>query len=145
MASQKNLDYVYMTCAEAHATLSRAQRKSVGACIVTRNGAILGGTNGMAPSGSNELEYVDEDTGELVTKRETIHGELNCILKAAKEGVSVVGSTLYVTLSPCLPCSEMVAAAGIRRVVYKEDYRDLSGIQNLKSLGVILEKYEEND
>ena len=97
----------------------------------------------MAQGSSNILEYVDSE-GELVTKPEVIHGELNAILKAAREGVSVVGGTLYATMSCCKPCSEMVAAAGISRVVYKEAYRDTSGIENLRNLGVKVEQFKED-
>lgn len=140
MATQKELDAVYMIVAEAHANISKAKRKQVGAALVTNNGVILAGCNGMAPSGSNDCEYTDE-SGVLFTKPETIHAELSCILRAAKEGVSVVGSTLYTTLSCCKPCSEMVAAAGVKRVVYAEEYRDTSGVANLKSLGVEVEKF----
>lgn len=140
MANQKELDLCYMSVAEAHAKLSKAQRKKVGCALVTANQVILGGTNGMAPGSSNELEWKDGPFEVLITKPEVIHAELNCILKAAREGVSVVGGTLYTTLSCCKPCSEMVAAAGIKRVVYTEEYRDTSGIENLKALGVIVEK-----
>lgn len=143
MPTQKELDSVYMKVAECHSELSKAQRKKVGCALVTANGVILGGTNGLAPNSSNELEYKEGPFDVLVTKPEVIHAELNCILKAAKEGVSVVGSTLYTTLSCCKPCSEMVAAAGIKRVVYKEEYRDKSGIENLECLGVQVVKYEE--
>jgi dCMP deaminase len=97
----------------------------------------------LAPGSSNELEYTDLE-GNLVTKEETIHAELSAVLRAAREGVSVVGGTLYTTMSCCKPCSEMVAAAGISRVVYKETYRDTSGIENLKNLGVIVEKFKED-
>lgn len=140
MANQKELDLCYMSVAEAHAKLSKAQRKKVGCALVTANGVVLGGTNGMAPGSSNELEWKEGPFEVLITKPEVIHAELNCILKAAREGVSVVGGTLYTTLSCCKPCSEMVAAAGIKRVVYTEEYRDTSGIENLKALGVIVEK-----
>lgn len=140
MANQKELDLCYMSVAEAHAKLSKAQRKKVGCALVTANGVVLGGTNGMAPGSSNELEWKDGPFEVLITKPEVIHAELNCILKAAREGVSVVGGTLYTTLSCCKPCSEMVAAAGIKRVVYTEEYRDTSGIENLKALGVLVEK-----
>lgn len=168
MATQKELDECYMATAVAHASLSKAIRKRVGCALVTQSGTILAACNGMAPSGSNSLEervymtideggwldydlilekypYVDQE-GErynLVSKEHVIHAELNAILRAAKEGVSVVGSTLYTTLSCCLRCSEMVAAAGVKRVVYKEEYRDTLGIDNLKNLGVIVEKMEE--
>lgn len=142
MATQQELDQCYMTTAKAHAKLSKAVRKRVGACIVTKQGSILGGTNGMAPGGSNSLEYMGD--GQLVTKDETIHAELNCILRAAKEGVSILGATLYTTLSCCKACSEMVAAAGIVRVVYEEAYRDLYGIENLINLGVQVEVFNDN-
>lgn len=143
MASKESLDLCYMTCAEAHASLSRGVRAKVGVVIVTRNGTILGGCNGLAQGSSNILEYVDSEGG-LVTKPEVIHGELNAILKAAREGVSVVGGTLYATMSCCKPCSEMVAAAGISRVVYKEAYRDSSGIENLRNLGVKVDQFKED-
>lgn len=139
MASDKELDMCYMTVATAHSLLSKAKRKKVGCALVTQNGVILGGCNGLAPGGENELEYFD-DEDQLVTKKEVLHAELNCILKAAKEGVSVVGGTLYTTLSCCRTCAEMVAAAGIKRVVYKEEYRDCSGIDSLLKHGIIVDK-----
>ena len=145
MASQKELDACYMSVAEAHASLSRGKRAKVGACLVTQNGVVLGGCNGLAPGGDNELEQRDSH-GALVTKEEVIHAELSCILKAAREGVSVVGSTLYVTMSCCMRCSEMIAAAGVKRVVYKNAYRLTSGVENLKKLNLLIEKFnEEND
>lgn len=142
MASQKELDQCYMAVAEAHAKLSKGVRAKVGAAIVTQQGVVLAGFNGLAPDGSNELEYVGEQ-GTLETKPETIHAELNCILKAAKEGVSVVGGILYTTLSPCLPCSEMIKAAGIKRVVYKEQYRCKEGIYSLIEYGIPCNKLME--
>jgi len=143
MATQEALDECYMKVAEAHAELSNARRKKVGCTLVTPLGVLLGGCNGLAPNSSNELEYKDGPFEVLVTKPEVIHAELNSILKAAREGVSVVGSTLYTTLSCCKPCSEMVAAAGIKRVVYKEAYRDLSGLENLISKGIEVVQYED--
>lgn len=164
MASQEQLDTCYMKVAEAHAELSKAQRTKVGCCLVTENGTVLAGCNGLAPNGSNDLEYkqympidaggwldADEiienwphkdENGRytLVTKDQTIHAELSCVLRAAKEGVSIQGATLYTTLSCCLRCSEMIAAAGVKRVVYKQEYRDCSGLDNLKELGVLVEK-----
>jgi dCMP deaminase len=142
MANQKELDECYMEVAKAHAALSKGKRAKVGACLVTQNGVVLGGCNGLAPGGSNELEYEEGPFNVLVTKEEVIHAELSCILKAAREGVSVVGSTLYVTMSCCVRCSEMIAAAGVKRVVYESEYRNPSGIHNLITLGVGVEQWE---
>ena len=143
MANQQELDKCYMQVAQAHAALSKAERKKVGCALVTANGVILGGCNGLAPGSSNELEDKEGPFDMLVTKPEVIHAELNCLLKAARQGVSVVGATLYTTLSCCKPCSEMVAAAGVKRVVYKESYRLADGIENLKKLNLVVDKWEE--
>lgn len=140
MSTKEQLDRCYMDVAEAHARLSKAKRDHVGVVIVTRKGVMLGGVNGMAPGGSNELEYLsDENT--LVSKPQVIHAELNAVLKAAKEGVSLTDATLYTTLGCCMECSEMVAAAGVSRVVYKDSFKNPNGIQNLIELGVDVCKF----
>ena len=139
MASEYDLDIAYMRVAMAHAKLSRGEKGKVGACLVTQHGVILGGCNGLAPGGSNVLEETTED-GIYRTKDEVIHAELSCILKAAREGVSVVNSTLYVTTSCCLPCSEMIAAAGIQKVVYSDVYRSKEGIDNLIQYGILTQQ-----
>lgn len=138
MPTQKEMDAVYMTVAEAHASLSKAERKKVGAAIVTPDGNIIPGVNGLPSRLGNVCEDVEwvyyddkgnsiDPTPNLVTKKEVIHAELNCILKAAKQGISIKGSTLYVTLSPCVPCASMILSAGIEEVVFKERYRDCAG------------------
>jgi len=142
VASQQELDQCYMAVAEAHAKLSKGVRAKVGAALVTQKEVILAGYNGLAPEGSNILEHVNEE-GFFVTKEEVIHAEINCILKAAKEGVSVVGGTLYITLSPCLSCAEMIKAAGIKRVVYRDQYRCKKGIYSLIEYGIQCNKLEE--
>lgn len=145
MASKNSIDCCYMMCAVHHSYLSYAKRKKVGAVIVTASGVLIPGVNGMAPGGSNVLEDEDPLYGKLTTKEQVIHAETNCLLKAAKEGVSVVGGTLYLTLSPCISCSEMVVAAGIKRVVYLEEYRCKDGIDNLISYGLVVDKLENID
>ena len=142
MATQQELDSVYMSVAEAHASLSKAKRAKVGSCLVTTRGVVLAGYNGFSPGGDNVLEYESEDGG-LISKDGIIHAELNSLLKAAKEGVSVEGGTMYVTLSCCRSCSEFLIAAGIKRVVYKEAYRCTEGLDNLISRGIIVEQFNE--
>lgn len=140
MPSQKELDICYMSVAWSHAILSKANRKKVGACLVTKSGILIPGYNGQPVGSSNECEYLSED-GNILTKPTTLHAELNCILKAAKEGVSIVDSVLYVTLSPCLSCSAMLLQAGVRQVVYDEAYRDEQGIIYLKEHSVLIRKF----
>lgn len=101
---------------------------------------------GLHPDKINEMyphygehvvgNYVCNGRYKLVTKPEVIHAELNCIMKAAREGVSCIASTVYVTLSPCVQCSAMMIQAGVKRLVYKTPYRDTSGIMLLKNAGI---------
>lgn len=146
MANQKELDGVYMQTALAHASLSKAIRAQVGAVLVTSHGVTLTGYNGTAKGRDNccEEEHIDKDWFVTrVTKAEVIHAELNCILKAAREGVSCIDSTVYVTLSPCIQCSAMMIQAGVKRLVYKTSYRDMAGLVLLKEAGVLTQSFHE--
>jgi dCMP deaminase len=134
MASQQELDGTYMACAMAHASLSKGVRAKVGAAIVTKTGIIIPGVNGLPKVLGNVLE--DEIGGKLVTKSNVIHAEQACINKAAKEGVSLDGSTLYVSLSPCKLCAANMIAVGISRVVYKDEYRITDGLDDLRLAGI---------
>jgi dCMP deaminase len=72
----------------------------------------------------------------------TIHAEANAILKCAKWGNSCVGSTMYLTHSPCKECSKLILQSGITRVVYLEDYKDLDGVNFLRNSKVEVDKLE---
>jgi len=147
MATQHELDIVYMSNAVNMATLSKAVRKKVGCVLVTPESIQIGSFNGTPSGWDNNCEY-EEVTDDphfkpdtfLVSKPTVIHAELNAILHAARQGVSVKGATLYTTLSCCVQCSAMVAQAGVKRVVYKEEYRDRSGINLLIENDIIVEK-----
>lgn len=153
MATQEQLDKCYMTTAYAHAELSKATRLKVGATLVTKTGVTISGVNGLPKQLGNECEVLlpeeyDPDfrsytPEQIVTKQETIHAELNAILKCAKEGVSCVDSTLYTTHACCVPCSSMLIASGVKEVVYAEEYRDVRGLDLLKQAGIIVRKYNE--
>ena len=142
MATQKQLDKVYMQNAINMATLSHAVRKKVGCILVTPENLQIGAYNGQPSGWDNCCEDVHETEPfeYLVTKNTVIHAELNAILHAARQGVSVKGATLYTTLSCCTACSAMIAQAGVKRVVYKEQYRDSSGVTLLKEHDIIVEQ-----
>jgi dCMP deaminase len=139
--SQQSL--IYMQTAEAFSLLSKATRAKVGAILVTNQGVVIPGVNGTASGTDNaceKLEYTIANVSYLVTKPETIHAELNCVLKCAKEGLSCLDSVLYTTLSPCLPCSAMLKQAGVKTVYYRTAYRDLAGVEYLKQNGVLVKQ-----
>lgn len=134
MPSQHELDQCYMRVAIEHSKLSKAERKKVGSCLVTKQNALLAGYNGTPSGWDNTCEYND------ITSDYTLHSELNSLMKAAREGISVVDSILYITLSPCPRCCAMIAQAGIREIVYLDEYRDKSGLYELMKCGIIVRK-----
>ena len=147
MATQQELDKVYMDMAESIATLSKARRNKVGCVLVTPENVMLASFNGTPSGWDNNCENEEvtddphfEPVTFLVSKPTVIHAELNAILHAARQGVSVKNATLYTTLSCCTACSAMVSQAGVKRVVYKEEYRDSSGINLLREHGIIVEQ-----
>ena len=143
MPTQQETDETYMGVALLHAKRSKSRRTNTGGCLVTSKGVCIPGYNGTPKGMDNncerlakEGEFTEGDYGWLVTLPSVIHAELNCILKAAKEGVSIEGATMYITMSPCLHCSAMMIQAGIKEVVFLENYRDTSGLDLLKQAGV---------
>jgi len=69
----------------------------------------------------------------------------NAITKVAKSGNSSLGATLYVTSSPCLECSKLIIQAGIKRVVFSENYRLEDGINLLKRANIEVEQVEATE
>ena len=130
-------DDKYLAMAAIWAQNSYCKRRQVGALIVKDRMIISDGFNGT-PSG---FENVCEDENG-VTKPYVLHAEANAISKVARSGNSAEGSTLYITASPCMECSKLIIQAGIKRVVYKDEYRLTDGIELLKRAGVEVEKAE---
>jgi len=70
----------------------------------------------------------------LPGQSEFIHAELNCIIKLDYSHHKP--KHMYVTHSPCKQCAKIIVNAGIVRVIYGEEYRDVSGLNILKSSGI---------
>ena len=134
---QKKFDRRYLEMAAVWAKNSYCTRRQVGAILVKDRMIISDGYNGT-PSG---FENVCEDENG-VTKPYVLHAEANAITKVAKSGNSSEGATLYVTASPCMECSKLIIQSGIRRVVYKDEYRLTDGIDLLRRAGIEVEKVD---
>ena len=132
----KKFDQRYLEMAEIWAKNSYCKHRQVGALLVKDNMIISDGYNGT-PSG---FENVCEENG--VTKPYVLHAEANAISKIAKSGNSSSGATLYVTASPCIECSKLIIQCGIKRVVYKDEYRLTDGIDLLRRAGIEVEKVD---
>ncbi|MBQ7623635.1 MAG: dCMP deaminase family protein [Bacteroidales bacterium] len=133
---ERKFDRRYIEMAEIWAKNSYCKRRQVGALLVKDNMIISDGYNGTPSGFENECE----ENG--VTKPYVLHAEANAITKVAKSGNSSHGATLYVTASPCIECSKLIIQAGIKRVVYKDEYRLNDGIDLLKRAGVEVEKVD---
>ena len=72
-----------------------------------------------------------------------LHAESNAITKLAKSTQSSVGSTMYITISPCIECAKLIIQSEISRVVYGDFYRSDAGLKLLKKAGIIVEQCEE--
>ena len=133
---QHQVDVTYIKMAQTWANLSHANRKKVGALIVKNNTIISDGYNGTPSGFENECEIaINNEDGsfrEYQTKWYVLHAESNALAKVAKSTQSSEGSTLYVTYSPCTECSKLILQSGIKRVVYLEEYRDVSGLDFLR-------------
>ena len=116
---------------------SYCKRRQVGALIVKDRMIISDGYNGT-PSG---FENVCEDESGA-TKPYVLHAEANAITKVAKSGNSSLGSTLYVTAAPCVECAKLIIQAGIRRVVYRDEYRLTDGVDLLTRAGIEVYKID---
>jgi dCMP deaminase len=128
---QQLLDQRYLKMAEIWAQNSYCKRRKVGALLVKDKMIISDGYNGT-PAG---FENVCEDE-ENKTKAYVLHAEANAITKVAKSNNSSEGATLYVTSSPCIECSKLIIQAGIKRVVFTENYRLEDGINLLKKANI---------
>ena len=153
MATQQELDKTYMDMAVAMSKLSKGVRAKVGAVAVTKNGVVITGVNGLPKELGNSLEQIIDNTSwywnranpqVLVSKSTVIHAENNILVKCAREGVSMLDSTIYTTLSCCEHCASMLASVGVKRVVYLDEYRCTKGIDVLKQCNVEVEKFSAN-
>lgn len=131
MDKQRNLDIRYLRMARIWAENSYCTRRQVGALMVRGGTIISDGYNGT-PSG---FPNVCEDSSGR-TLPYVLHAEANAISKVARSGNSSEGATLYITASPCLECSKLIIQAGIRRVVYAEEYRLTDGLDLLRQAGI---------
>lgn len=117
-------DNLHLEIAEFISKRSTCLRANVGA-VITRNDRIIStGYNGSISAGQNCNSYCDTNIKCI----DAVHAEANAISFAAKEGISLNGTTLFCTHSPCYECSKLIIQCGIIRVVYKNDYSTDNGL-----------------
>ena len=152
----------WMDCLDRFAQTSEAQRLKVAAFLFKDGNMVSHAINGT-PAGwpTNECEDkvyfsgggwfepehseypYEDDNGiyKLVTKSEVVHAEQQCLDKMLHSHTTTDGCTMLVTHSPCLACSIKIKSAGIKKVIYKNEYRSIDGINYLKDNGIEVEKF----
>lgn len=138
---QYNLDCRYLRMAQIWAENSYCKRRQVGALVVKDKMIISDGYNGT-PSGFDNICEDESNT----TYPYVLHAEANAITKLARSSNNSDGATLYVTASPCIECAKLIIQAGIKRVIYGEEYRLSDGLDLMRKAGIevlLLEQKEK--
>jgi dCMP deaminase len=125
-------DDIFMELAVNLAKRSHCIKRHVGAVLSKDTRIISIGYNGP-PAGTHNCDEEYPETGCAVDSKGScslaIHAEQNAILYAVKNKATVEGSTLYVTLSPCLACARIIYSMGIEKVIYLRSYADYKGLK----------------
>ena len=129
--NRPDFDDIYMELAVNLAKRSHCIKKHVGAVLTKDTRIISIGYNGP-PAGTHNCDVEFPSSGCARDSKGScslaLHAEQNAILYAVKNNTSVEGSTLYVTLAPCLACARIIFSMGISKVVYLFSYAEYKGI-----------------
>ena len=151
--SRPDFDDIYMELAVNLAKRSHCIKKHVGAVLTKDTRIISIGYNGP-PAGTHNCDVEFPSEGCARDSKGScslaLHAEQNAILYAVKNNTSVEGSTLYVTLAPCLACARIIFSMGISKVVYLFSYAEYKGIGSdevvdfLVKFGVNVQRYSKS-
>lgn len=125
----------YMKCAEAFAECSNDKRLKVGSVIVKDNRIISCGYNAHAEHINDPNQLEDGTTDPRVR-----HSEKNALMGLIRSNQNAVDATMFCTHACCKFCAIDIVDSGIKRFFYKEEYRDVSGVQYLQANGVEVHK-----
>ena len=97
---------------------SPCERLQVGCLLVKENRIISQGYNGFLPGCPHKSIVRDNH------EQATLHAEQNALMDCAKRGVSCEGCTAYITHYPCIICTRLLLAGGIKKINYLNDYKN---------------------
>jgi dCMP deaminase len=149
--SRPGWDEYFMNMAHLAARRSSCLRRTVGAVLVKDKQILATGYNG-APMGAKHCDEIgcmrqklNIPSGQRHEICRGLHAEQNVILQAARHGVSLKESIIYITHTPCSICAKMIVNAGIREVVCSGDYPDEFALGFLKDAKIKLRKVTFKD
>ncbi len=140
--TRPDTDEYFLKVASVVAERATCHRHHVGAVAVRNKHILATGYNG-APSGLKdclELGCLRDELGiPSGTRHEIcrgIHAEQNVIIQGSLHGVSLEGSTIYCTHTPCVLCAKMLVNAQIKRFVSFGKYNDNEFINLFADAGI---------
>lgn len=141
-------DEYFMKAAFLVSERSTCLRRHVGAVLIKDKQILATGYNG-APMGITHCdktgclrEKLKVPSGQRHEICRGLHAEQNVLLQAAKHGVSVRGSSIYITNAPCSICAKMIINAGITEVIIADSYPDSMAKKFLKEAKIKLRKVD---
>ncbi|MEE8104136.1 MAG: dCMP deaminase family protein [Planctomycetota bacterium] len=128
---QRRRDTHLLRISRMFAEFSTCLSRKVGCVIASEAGHIIStGYNGAPKKTKHGCEAgcfcqdPNRKSGTFQERLRCSHAELNAIAQAAYEGVSTRGANVYTYTFPCSFCCKAIIQAGVRRVVYEENYDD---------------------
>ena len=143
--SRPDIDEYFLKIASVVAECSTCRRHHMGAVAVKDKHILTTGFNGAASGLKDclELGCLRDEMGIPSGQRQEIcrgiHAEQNVIVQAALHGVSLEGSTIYCTHTPCVLCAKMLVNARINRFVSFGQYSDDTYKDLFKEAGIEIE------
>lgn len=150
---KQSFDEIYMDLAQSLAKRSHCVKAQVGSVLTKDTRIVSLGYNGP-PSGTYNCDEIWPNDGCPRDSKGScslaLHAEQNAILYASKNNISIDGSTLYVTLSPCISCARVIYTVGIKKVFFLHSYAKYKGlefdegVEFLQKFGVEVIQFESN-
>ena len=146
--TRPTVDEYFLKIASVVAERSTCRRHHVGAVAVKDKHILSTGYNGAAAGSKDCLELgclrneLNIPSGERHEICRGIHAEQNAIIQASLHGVSLEGSTIYCTHTPCILCAKMLVNARIKRFVTFGSYNDSTFVELFKEAGIEVENQE---
>ncbi len=142
-------DKIFITLALAISKKSKCIKRQVGAVIAKMGRVVSTGYNGP-PAGYHNCNRDFEDGCPRTSNSGclyALHAELNAVVFAYKNNIDLTGSTIYITLSPCIDCAKLIYIAGIKKVIFLYKYSEYKkldreeGIEFLEAFGVTVHNF----
>jgi dCMP deaminase len=125
MKKRKDWDTYFLDIMKMVSDRATCDRGKSGCIIVSKHRRVLATGYVGSPTGGDHCDLhghqladnISEDGGITTHCIRTVHAEVNAVAQAARFGVPVDGSTMYITMEPCYSCAKMIVQIGIKRVV----------------------------